>query len=68
MSVTELKRCFQFGSIELPDVPGIEAPQDVIKLYESNYPELAFATLDQPRREGDRLIYEIIPPVAKTKG
>jgi PRTRC genetic system protein C len=68
MSVTSLTRCFRFGSIELPDVPGVDDPKAVLKLYEGNYPELALAELGTPVRDGDRLVYEVIRPAVKTKG
>lgn len=68
MTVTALTRTFRFGSIDLPDVPGISEPKEVLKLYEANYPELAFAELGVPKKEGDKMVYEVLKPAAKTKG
>ena len=64
----KLERVFKFGSIEFKDIAGINDPKDVVKMYENNYPELAFCELDNPVRNGDKLVYKIIKPTVKTKG
>jgi len=39
LQVTEVKRNFKFGDIDLPDIPGM-TPREIAKAYSGTYPAL----------------------------
>ena len=63
-----LTRVFKYGLTELTDPAPDLAPDEAIRLYGTGYPLLKSASLAEPVVEGDRLVYEVIKPQAKTKG
>ncbi len=66
----ELTRVFKMGSVELPFPPSETPldPTDALALYQPNYPQLAQCTIGTPYNEGDKLVYPVEKPPAKTKG
>lgn len=67
-TATELTPVLKLGSTELPFPDPSMDPEAVKQMYEPNYPELGFAHLAPGRTEGDKLIYDVEKPPAKTKG
>lgn len=45
ISINEIKRCFRYNGVLLPDVPGLE-PREVRDLYSAQYPELVSAEIE----------------------
>ncbi len=45
IEVSEIKRCYRYNGINLPDVPGM-SPREVRDLYSAQYPELVSADID----------------------
>ena len=45
ISIQEIKRCFRYNGMLLPDVPGME-PREVRDLYSAQYPELVSAEIE----------------------
>ena len=61
-------RVFKMGALRLPDPDPTAPPTEALALYVPNYPQLAHATLLEPRLEGEELVYEVEKPPVKTKG
>jgi PRTRC genetic system protein C len=67
MEVTELKRVFKHGDIELED-PNREMSKDnVLDFYSNQYTELTNAHVTGPTVKNDKLVYEFSTSVG-TKG
>lgn len=73
LQVTNLTRLFTLKKdgkgkdIELSDPNGSMSPEEVMKFYSGNYPELTNATLSGPKVEGGKAIYSF-KTVVGTKG
>ncbi|MES1933272.1 hypothetical protein T35B1_11712 [Salinisphaera shabanensis T35B1] len=63
-----LTRVFKLGATELDDPAPQESPEIAMSLYETAFPVLKSASLAEPVIDGERLVYEIVKPQAKTKG
>ena len=61
-------RQFRIGSTNLPDPDPSMSAEEVFALYANNYPSLKFATIAEPRLEGDVLVIEAKMPQVQTKG
>lgn len=69
METNTLTRVFTTGSLQLQDIDPNLPPEDILKLYALNYPQLANATLADPIIKGQELHYAIENAVpVKTKG
>lgn len=67
--VITLTRVFQFGSLRLADPDPSLPPEEALRLYASAYPVLTTATLDdEPRIEGNEMVYVANKASVKTKG
>jgi PRTRC genetic system protein C len=58
ITVTPMKRIFQFSSIRLPDPNPAMAVDEVKALYSAQYPDLATAAVNGPQAVGDKLRFE----------
>lgn len=71
LQVTDMTRKFEFmkdkKKIELPDPNANMSPDEVVKFYSSQYPELTTASLTGPKVEGNAAVYSI-KEVVGTKG
>ena len=65
---TDLQPVLKMGAVELPFPDGMTDPEAVKELYANSYPHLRQARLREPYVEGDKLVYEVEKPPAKTKG
>jgi PRTRC genetic system protein C len=66
-----LKRVFKFThkgkEIELEDFNPAATPEDVLKFYSGQYPELTNASIEKPEFEGADMVFNITTTVG-TKG
>ncbi len=67
-AVVEMKRVLKVGAAELAFPEGMDDPDAVRRLYTQTYPHLREVTINDPVAQGDKLVYEIEKPPAKTKG
>lgn len=61
-------RQFRIGSTNLADPDPTMPAQAVFDLYSASYPALKFATLQEPRMEGEVMVIEAKLPNVQTKG
>ena len=57
--VAPLQRKFIFKGEELPDPDNSLSPVQVLEFYSGKYPELAAATVPQPKDEDGTYVYEL---------
>jgi len=66
-----LKRVFKYEhkgkQIELEDFNPLAPPEDIIKFYSGQYPELTNASVEKPEFEGANMVFNITTTVG-TKG
>ncbi len=62
-----LDKVFEYGSIKLDPVPGMDDPEDVKEFYSNIYPELTQATIEGPDIRGGKEYY-VFKKTAGTKG
>ena len=67
-SIQQPPRQFRIGSTNLADPDPTMTPKQVIDLYSASYPALKFATIEEPRIEGEMLVIEAKLPTVQTKG
>jgi PRTRC genetic system protein C len=67
VTVVELKRVFEYNSIELKDPDINMTPTEVMSFYSNVYPELTQAVIEGPEVNGDTEKYEFRKAVG-TKG
>lgn len=71
LAAQELQRVFTFKQngkeIDLPDFNPLLAPQDIVKYYAGQYPELTNANIETPKYEGEKMVFGISTKVG-TKG
>lgn len=71
LEVTNLKRTFKFKKdgklVELPDPNPEFSTSEVIQFHSTQHPELTTCTIDGPKIENDRAVYEFKTTVG-TKG
>jgi PRTRC genetic system protein C len=68
MTANQMNRVFQLGAIKLTDPDPSLEPEDAIKLYSDNYPELAHAELSDGEYEDGELVYKVLQQKVGTKG
>jgi len=68
MEITNAKRVFKIGSLELDDPAPDLSPEEAVRLYQANYPVIASGELEGPEMVGDSAVYTVTPPPVKTKG
>ncbi|MEQ9223928.1 MAG: PRTRC system protein C [Salinisphaeraceae bacterium] len=68
VTVNQLTRVFRYGSLELDDPAPEKSPLEAMRLYAGSYPIFQQAALGAETIEGDKLVFEIEKPAAKTKG
>lgn len=71
IEVTAFKRAFKFKKdgkiIDLPEPNPEFTAEEVMQFYSTNHPELTTSTIDGPKIENDRAVYEFKTTVG-TKG
>lgn len=67
LDIKTLKRTFKHGSIELSDPDISMSPDEVMSFYSNSYPELTTSSIQGPKIEGDKAMYEF-KTVVGTKG
>ena len=65
---TTLTRQFKMGATVLPDPDPTAPVEKIIEMYAPAYPHLRNATIGEPVREGDVLVYPLTKPAVQTKG
>lgn len=65
---TTLTRQFKMGATVLDDPDPTAPVEKVIEMYLPAYPHLRNATIGEPVREGDVLVYPLTKPAVQTKG
>lgn len=66
--VTQPNQYITIGTIKLPFPCESSTIDDVVEMYQINYPILADATISSPKLINGELIYTATPPPVKTKG
>jgi hypothetical protein len=66
--IQELKRVFRLGQLELADPAPDESPEKAVLYHAAAFGVVRQATLSEGTIEGDKLVFDIVKPPAKTKG
>jgi len=67
LDIKTMTRVFKHGNNELSDPDINLSPDEVMSFYSNTYPELTTSTIQGPKVEGDKAIYEFKTTVG-TKG
>ena len=67
MTITRMRRCFEFQGIRLPDPNPAMTVEQVRGIFATQYPEIATAALTGPETVGDKCVYRFERAIG-TKG